>query len=118
MPATREVPFGERLVTVREMTVGEVRDWMVEIEQGTQQIDPAGEYVFDDCSLQDLMRMSDATKDVFDSAAPSDIEPLRQAARELNPHFFRVRAAVAAAQQAIVRRILSPDPSNAAPLHS
>jgi hypothetical protein len=115
MPASREVQLGAHLVTVREMTVGEVRDWMVEIEQGAQQIDPAGEYVFDDCSLQDLMRMSDATVDIFNSAAPSDIEPLRQAARELNPHFFRVRAAVAAAQQALVRRILSPDPSNAAP---
>ena len=59
-----------------------------------------------------------ATVGEFYARAPSESEPVKQAARELNPHFFRTRAAVAAAQASIVRRILSPVTSSEAPSHS
>jgi hypothetical protein len=117
MPATLPIQIGERTVTVRELTVREVRDWLTSLEKGSAQVDAGGEFVWDDCSLQDLARMSDAPLDFFDDFAPSDLAPLREAARSLNPHFFRLRAAVAAAQAAMIRRLL-PDQSSSPPSHS
>ncbi len=118
MAAVRSVEMGARTVIVRELTVGEVRDWLTAVESGEAEVDAAGEFVFEDCSLQDLARMCDATVGDFNAHAPSEIEPVKEAARELNPHFFRTRAAVAAAQASIVRRILSPVTSSEAPSHS
>lgn len=108
MSATKQVDVDGRAVTVRELTVGEVRDWVTEIESGGKTIDVAGEFVFEDCSVDDLVRMSDMPREAFDDMAPSQIEPIREAARALNPGFFRVRAAVAAAQASIARQLLSP----------
>ncbi len=117
MPATLPVQLGERTVTVRELTVREVRDWLTSLEKGTAVVDAAGEFAWDDCSLQDLARMSDCPVDAFDDFAPSDLGPLKQAARDLNPHFFRTRAAVAAAQAAMIRRLL-PEQSSDPHSHS
>lgn len=108
MSATKQVDVDGRAVTVRELTVGEVRDWVTEIESGGKTIDVAGEFVFEDCSVDDLVRMSDMPREAFDDLTPSQIEPIREAARALNPGFFRVRAAVAAAQASIARQLLSP----------
>lgn len=118
MAAIRDVEVGGRPVRVRELTVGEVRDWLASIEQGTALVDAAGEYVFDDASVQDLARMCDMPLADFDAYAPSDLAPIREAARDLNPHFFALRAAVAAAQRSLVRRVLQPEISSAAPSHS
>lgn len=108
MSATREIDVDGRTVMVRELTVREVRDWVTEIESGRKTIDVAGEFVFEDCAVDDLVRMSDMPREAFDDLAPSQIEPIREAARALNPCFFRVRAAVAAAQASIARQLLSP----------
>ncbi len=114
MAAAHTVQLGDLAVTVRELTVGEVRDWLAGIEKGTALVDAGGEFVWDDLSLADLARMSDAPAAAFDAFAPSELEPLREAARALNPHFFRTRAAVAAAQQAMIRRLL-PEQSKETP---
>lgn len=115
MAASRQVQIGSLAVTVRELTVGEVRDWLASVESGQTLVDAAGEYVFEDASVQELARMCDLPVSGFDAFAPSEIEPIRQAARDLNPHFFGLRAAVAAAQKSIVRRLLSPDQSSETP---
>ena len=93
MPATRQVQIGERTITVRELTFAEVRDWLVETEAGADQ-DPLHALALDDCGLADLTRMCDASAAEFESCTPSDIAPLVDAAKKLNPHFFRVRAAL------------------------
>lgn len=115
MAASRQVQIGSLAVTVRELTVGEVRDWLASVESGQTLVDAAGEYVFEDASVQELARMCDLPVFGFDAFTPSEIEPIRQAARDLNPHFFGLRAAVAAAQKSIVRRLLSPDQSSETP---
>jgi hypothetical protein len=115
MAASRQVQIGSLAVTVRELTVGEVRDWLASVESGQTLVDAAGEYVFEDASVQELARMCDLPVSGFDAFTPSEIEPIRQAARDLNPHFFGLRAAVAAAQKSIVRRLLSPDQSSETP---
>lgn len=115
MSASKQIDIGGRTVTVRELTVGEIRDWVTEIESGRKAIDVAGEFLFDDCSVDDLVRMSDMPRGAFDNLAPSQIDPIREAARELNPGFFRARVAVAAAQASIVRQLLLPAASSGTP---
>jgi len=97
MPATLPIQIGERTVTVRELTVREVRDWAVQVDTGLLALDGVGELMLPDCSLADLQRMSDADADLLDGLTPSELEPIAEAARKLNPHFFRLRAALAGA---------------------
>ena len=93
MPASRTIKLGERSVTVRELTVAEVRDWMVEAETGAGQ-DPLHALVLEDCGLGDLARMSDIGTAEMEAYAPSDLAELIAACKALNPHFFRMRAAL------------------------
>lgn len=93
MPATRIVKLGARTVTVRELTVAEVRDWMVETETGAGQ-DPLHALVLEDCGLGDLARMCDLGTAEMEAYAPSDLAELIAASKALNPHFFRMRAAL------------------------
>lgn len=92
MVATVQIALGDASITVRELTVAEVRDWALKVDQGLIQVDPVREYVFEDVSLDDLLRMSDADGDVLEQYGPSDLQPVAEAARKLNPHFFRLRA--------------------------
>lgn len=101
MPATLPIQIGERTVTVRELTVREVRDWAVQVDTGLLSLDGVDELMLPDCSLADLQRMSDADGDLLDTLTPSELEPIAEAARKLNPHFFRLRAALAGAARAL-----------------
>lgn len=104
MPATLPIQIGERTVTVRELTVREVRDWSVQIDTGLRQIDPVGEMALPDCSLADLQMMSDADADVLEACTNTDLEQIAECARKLNPHFFRLRAALAGAVRDLARQ--------------
>ena len=93
MAATRPVQVGALSVTVRELTFGEVRDWLVEAETG-QAEDPLHALAMEECSLTDLARMSSITTAKLEDCTPSELADLMLACKELNPHFFRVRAAL------------------------
>lgn len=113
MPASTTVQLGTASITVRELLVREVRDWLAEVEAGTVVVDAVSEFAFEDCSLADLARVCGVPVGAFDQYAPSELEALKEAARALNPHFFRVRAAIAAAQVAHLRALLPPATSSA-----
>ena len=93
MPATRIVIVGGRSVAVRELTVGQVRDWLIEAEMGAD-VDPIHALALEDCSLDDLARMSDNSARELEAYAPSELVELTEACKALNPHFFRVRVAL------------------------
>jgi hypothetical protein len=101
------VEVAGRSVTVSEMTVADVRDWVTAVEAGTLPVDPAGNAAFDDVGILDIALMSDADPEWLMALAPSELAPLAEACRKVNPHFFRVRAVVQAAHIAQVRAILS-----------
>lgn len=106
MAASADIIIGDTPVTVRELTVAEVRDWAREIECGGREIDPAGDALFDDVTAADIRLMSNATSDVLDGL-PSEIRPLADLCKKVNPHFFRLRAVYQAAHLAQIRSILS-----------
>lgn len=109
MIATLQVQAGEATVTVRELTVGEVRAWAVEREAVTE-TDAVGELVAPDCSLDDIGRMSDATPEMLESLTAAQLGAVVEACKKLNPHFFRIRAALTGAAHVLAeetRRALS-----------
>ena len=99
MAATRIVKVGERSVEVRELAVIEVRNWVAELEGRV--LDPIRAMVFDDCSLDDLERMSDMPAIDMEAYGPGDLAELHAAAKVLNPHFFKVREALISVSRAI-----------------
>ena len=102
MAVTRSVSVGDRLVTVRELTVREVRDWLADADCGAPD-DPIHALAHEDCSLSDLARMSDIAARDLEDYTPSELEALVATARKLNPHFFRVRAALSGVARLMLR---------------
>jgi hypothetical protein len=100
MTAKAEITVGDNVVVVRELSVSEVRDWVAEAEAGAK-LDALRSLVFDDCSLDDLARMCDFTADQMEQFGPSELDPLREKCKALNPHFFKVREALVGVSRAI-----------------
>lgn len=107
MAATAEVVIAERTVVVRELTTTDVRDWMRTIELGTRTCDPAGDALFEDVGIEDMAIMSDADAAWMSGLGPSELRPLADLCKKVNPHFFRLRAVVQAAQVAQIRALLA-----------
>lgn len=97
MPLTYDVQAGPLTVTVRELTVREVRDWAQSIEMGLIKVDPVAFMAMEDCSLQDMEFMTDKTVAELEVLAPSELAEIVAICRKLNPHFFRLRAAMSGA---------------------
>lgn len=100
MPATAVVQLGQHFVTVREVSVTEVREWVAEHEAGAA-VDPLRAFVFDDCSLDDLARMCNMPAAHMEAFGPLELTPLRDKCKALNPHFFKVREALVSVSRAI-----------------
>jgi hypothetical protein len=90
---TVSVPIGSESIEVRELTVAEVRAWMSEIEAIPQR-DALHALALEDCGIDDLARMCNVSTHQLEAFSPSQLAPVVAAAKELNPHFFRVRAAL------------------------
>ena len=100
MTATAQVQIGDRTVSIRELSVSEIRDWVAEHEAGAS-VDPLRCLVFDDCSLDDLARMCDMDAKDMEAFGAVTLEPLRDKCKALNPHFFKVREALRGVSRAI-----------------
>ena len=88
--ALNTVQLQDRTITIRELTVAEVRTWAKEMEAGAA-VDPLRCMVFDECSLDDLARMGDCPADALESFKPSELRLLLDKAKAMNPYFFKVR---------------------------
>lgn len=90
MRVIREVKIGERLVQVREMTVGEIRAWLSrKTEDLGDLIDVA---LFEDFSLGDVCAMTDLEAGDIDQLTPGGLGRVMDVAREINPDFFAMCA--------------------------
>lgn len=97
MALTHSVAVGSLTVLVRELTVREVRDWALKAEQGLIEVDAVAALALDSASLQDIELMCDKTVADLEVFAPSELAAVVEVCRKLNPHFFRIRAAMAGA---------------------
>ena len=92
MKRTKEIDIDGRAVTVRELTVAEVRNWLKDLEQVREGgIDLVTEGIMADASISDVARMTDLSPEDLDNLTPSQIEEVVTSCREINPHFFRLR---------------------------
>ncbi len=92
MPAaTKPVPVGNQTIVARELTFGEVRAWVAEVA-ATPQRDPVHALAFPGLGLDELARMCDAPVDTLEAFTASELQPLVDTCRALNPPFFRVRS--------------------------
>jgi hypothetical protein len=97
LAVTRTVVIGEGgeaplAVTVRELTVGEIRAWLADVQAASDAVDIVDVMLLRDVSLQDVQRMSSLTAEQVEALAPSQIRTVVAAARELNEDFFGLRA--------------------------
>lgn len=117
MRATSTVPLDDLVVTVKELTVTEVRNWFMDVDAGRVAFEPATERLFEDCSLIELRLMCDLADDDAGRFGASELQPVLDEAKRLNGFFFRTRELVSAAMQGLLREVLRPEPSSATPSH-
>lgn len=87
---SREVLVGERRVMVRELTVGDVRNWLK--EAGTDlTISAVDLLLIPEISLPDLARMTNLSVADMDDWQPSELRELMAVAKDLNADFFGLR---------------------------
>lgn len=84
MRRTETLKLGDHSVTLRELTVGEVRGMLL----SRPEQDTVDYLLFDDITLGELMQMTDLSKETIDNLTQSELDTVRVKAKELNPHFF------------------------------
>lgn len=90
MTLTKTIPLGALSVTVRELTVGEIRAWLKRTADGAGD-DLVGDTLIAEISLADLMAMTDVKQDDLDNLTPNQVRELFDACREVNKDFFGLR---------------------------
>lgn len=91
MRITKELALGEQVVTVKELTLSEIRGWLAEGERSGER-DVVDALLLDDCPLDDLLRFCSATPDELDRLTQSELRELVAEVKELNPDFFGLRS--------------------------
>lgn len=81
------IEIGAVELTVKELSVSEIRAMLVSAETDDE-IDPVGDFLFQDIRLRDLMEFTTLTKDQLDRMLPSQIEEAIQECKAMNRHFF------------------------------
>ena len=91
MRKEKVVKLGELDVTVHELTVGEVRLWLQNVDD-KKDTDVFAELLVDELSLTDLARFSTISSEQLDALTQSELSLLVATSKELNPYFFALRA--------------------------
>ena len=90
MRITNTLKFGEKIITVKELTLAEIRAWLSEREQNAG-VDIVGSLLLEDCPVTDLLHFCDATQELLDEMTQSEIRELLTTVKRLNPDFFAMR---------------------------
>ena len=101
---SRQVFTDNTTYTVRCLTIADVKKWLEGFQIG-RECDLVDELAADGVSLPDLAMMCDNTVADFDCLTGRELQAVVDAAREVNPHFFRVLASVKQAAEVIAREI-------------
>ncbi|WP_311969347.1 hypothetical protein [Pseudomonas baltica] len=96
---SKELLIGDLRVICRELTVMQVRKWLEEASQPTS-LDTVSAVLFKDCTISDILRMTDLTDEAIDQLRPSQVEVVIDTCKGLNPHFFGLLGRLTNALQA------------------
>lgn len=107
MALSRTVPLGAHAVTVRELTVTDVRDRLLSEESGAA-VDPLRALVFDGFGLDDIAGMCDVSAEVLEGFPPSELAELVAACQAVNPFFFRVKTLLVEAGRRLQLELQAP----------
>lgn len=95
MRRTEAFDLGEdSQVQIKELTVGEIRNWMEQLATGESSFDAIDSLMLKDISFQDLKVITDITDDQLNEATPKLLTDLANRCREVNEDFFRLRTEV------------------------
>lgn len=84
--------IAEREIEVRELTVGEIRQWLDDMgnESDGEEIDVVGLMLLEGVQLQDLALMTNLSVADMDAFTPSQLNELCLVCERVNPGLFRV----------------------------
>lgn len=88
--AVKTMTIGGREVTVRELTVAEIRAWLKDLEGGPGE-DLLDLALIEETRLSDLARMTDIAPADLEALTPRELRQVLVAAREVNADFFGLR---------------------------
>ncbi|MFO1259054.1 MAG: hypothetical protein U1E78_11685 [Gammaproteobacteria bacterium] len=85
-------------VTIKELTVAEVRHWMMDMIEKEKANDNLSmittaldQGLFEEIGLSDLLRMSDLEREQIDEFTPAELQVIIKRCKVLNPDFFGMR---------------------------
>ena len=105
MTLTKTIQLPDLMVTVRELTVGEIRAWMKRTADGGY--DPVDDTLLQEVSLADLYGMTDLKAGQSENLTPSQLRLVFEGCREVNPDFFGLRDRIESAGRQILERLSS-----------
>ena len=105
MTLTKTIQLPDLVVTVRELTVGEIRAWMKHTADGGY--DPVDDTLLQEVSLADLYGMTDLKAGQAENLTPSQLRLVFDGCREVNPDFFGLRDRIESAGRQILERLSS-----------
>lgn len=90
------ITLNGQMVQIKELTVAEVRHWMMDIlASGNKENNTADlvldQALFEGIAIGDLLRMTDLSLDQVDNFTPSQLQIVITKCKELNPDFFGMR---------------------------
>jgi len=83
---------GDVEVVCREMAVGQLRSMIASSLEG----DLVDDFLFEHVRLQDLVQMTNLTREQIDGFTPSSLRVVVEACKEANPDFFSMAGRLAA----------------------
>ncbi|NOR70890.1 MAG: hypothetical protein GQ532_14550 [Methylomarinum sp.] len=88
-PATRKIEVADISITVREITVNEIRDWLINASEVKN--DVVGDLILEDITIDELCRCSDLKPNQASQLTPTELNSIAEVCKELNASFFALR---------------------------
>ena len=96
---TKVIQLGDQEVTVRELAVWEVRNWIASLSG--QEVDLVDELLIDGVQLSAVRLMAGIPKEDMEQMMPSELDKIVDAAKQVNHRFFSMVDRVVAASRSI-----------------